>query len=101
MLWWVMTPEYQVVASDIVCVSPFQGQGLVLKNNWIVCSKYDYHPNLNSQDSWRGGGGGLEYNHSMYMRVFTFMLNKILRMNSKNNEVSGNSLDLDMLAILS
>ena len=57
MLWWVMTPEYQVVASDIVCVSPFQSQGLVLKNNWIVCSKYDYHPNLNSQDSWRGGRG--------------------------------------------
>jgi hypothetical protein len=51
MLWWVMTPEYQVVANDIVYVSPLQGQGLVLKRDWTMCSKYDYHPNLNSQDS--------------------------------------------------
>ena len=76
----------------------------MLKRDWIVCSKYNNHPSQDSQDNFFGGGergeGGLEYNHLMRMRVFTLMMNKILRTDSKYNEKSGYGLDLDMLAIL-
>ena len=59
-----------------------------------MCSKYEYHSKVNSQNNWED-----LYAHLMNTKNFTLITNKDIQVSSKKYEESGYSLDLDLLTI--